>query len=112
MSLEASFVAPGVTTNYSPDADVDAGEVVVQNQLVGIAERAISASVQGALTHRGIFSMPKSGTSGESLAVGVKVYWDAVNRVVTSTAGQNVYVGKVAVAADEDDTSVKVRLEQ
>ena len=45
---KATFVQEGTAIDYTPGADVGAGDIVVQNDLVGIAKRDIKANVLGA----------------------------------------------------------------
>jgi len=109
---EAEYKHRGDAVDYTPSSDVDAGEVVVQGDLVGIAKRNITADVLGALAVKGVFDMAKATGSSSALTAGAKVYWDAASDIVTATVGANKYVGKVVEAAGADDETVRVRLEQ
>ncbi len=106
----ARFIQTGARTNYTPTADVAAGDVVVQGDLIGVADRAIKANTLGALTHEGVYEFPKA--AGAAIAAGVVVYWDAANSVITATAGSLKRLGKMAKAAASADTLGEVRLEQ
>jgi predicted RecA/RadA family phage recombinase len=106
----ASPIAPGFRVDYTPGSDVALGAVVVQGDLVGIADRPLPANKLGALAIAGIFSMPKATGTGTALTVGAKVYWDASTSKVTGTASTNVYVGKVVAAAGTSDSAVQVLL--
>lgn len=101
-----------VTFDYTPSgADVTAGDVVVQGDLIGVAPSDITDGDLGSLQAvgpGGVWIFPKSSGTGTALTVGTVVYWDDSNDVVTSTAGSNKVLGKVAVAAGTSDTSVKV----
>jgi len=48
------------------------------------------------------------------IAVGSKVYWDVADQVAKTDdeSGANKYLGKTVKAAGDDDTTVRVRLEQ
>jgi len=109
---DAVFIQDGDCTDYTPGAAVAAGDVVVQGQLFGVAKIPIAANKKGALYHTGIFDLPKATTTGSALTMGLKVYWDAVNLVVTTTVGSNVYIGKVVEAVGDSASNVKVRLDQ
>ena len=82
----AQFIHDGDSIDYTPtSADVAAGDVIVQGDLVGIAKRDIPAGALGALAVTGVFDMPKLANAGVTIAAGAKVYWDALspNRVTT-----------------------------
>ncbi len=98
--------------DYTPAADVAAGDVVVQGDLVGVAKLDIAANTLGALAVDGVFDVPKASGGGTAIAAGAKVYWDATNKQATATADANKYMGKTVKAAADADTTVRVRLEQ
>ena len=110
----ATFVHDGKSIDYTPGADVSAGDVVVQNDLVGIAKLDIASGALGALAVTGVFDVPKTAGVGEAIAAGAKVYWDVADDVAKedAEAGANKYLGKTVAAAGDDDTTVRVRLEQ
>jgi len=108
--MVAESVQDGNSVDYTPAADVAAGDVVVLGELVGVAPRPIKAGENGSLAVVGIFAFPKTVGAGSGLAFGVKVYWDAVAKVVTATVGANKYVGKTVQAAADSDAAVRTRL--
>lgn len=108
----ATFIQEGSAIDYTPGADVAAGDVVVQGDLVGITRLAIKANVLGALAVTGVFEVPKATGGGTALGVGTIVYWDAVNIRATTTAAGNKQLGKVVKAAADADAKVRVRLTQ
>ena len=110
----ATFIHDGNAIDYTPGSAVAAGDVVVQGDLVGVAKQPIAADALGALAVRGVFDFPKAAGVGEAIAAGAKVYWDAGDAEAKEDAesGANKYLGKVAAAATDDDTTVRVRLEQ
>ena len=110
----ATFVHDGKSIDYTPGADVSAGDVVVQNDLIGIAKLDIASGVLGALAVTGVFDVPKTAGVGEAIAAGARVYWDVADGVAKedAEAGANKYLGKTVAAAGDDDTTVRVRLEQ
>ena len=111
---QADFVHRGDAIDYTPGADVAAGEVVVQSDLIGITKLDIAANELGALAVTGVFDVAKEGGVGVTFAVGDKVYWDDGNdfAVATDGAGANKLLGKAVAAAADADTSVRVRLSQ
>ena len=71
----AVFVSEGNAIDYTPTADVAAGDVVVQGELVGIAKTPIAANTPGALTVTGVFDLPKATGAGTAIPVGSEAYW-------------------------------------
>ena len=112
--MSVVFVHDGNSIDYTPSADVTAGDVVVQNDLVGVAKLDIPAGTLGALAVTGVFDFPKATGAGSAIAVGESVYWDAAEQVAKtdSEAGANKLLGKTVAAAADNDTTVRVRLSQ
>jgi predicted RecA/RadA family phage recombinase len=109
---QAVFVHEGASIDYTPGADVAAGDVVVQGDLVGVAKLDIKANKLGALAVEGVFDFAKATGAGTALAAGTTVYWDDAANVVTSTAAGNKQIGKVVKAATDADATVRVRMNQ
>jgi predicted RecA/RadA family phage recombinase len=107
---QATFVQNGESIDYTPGADVAAGDVVVQGDLVGVAKLAIAANKLGALAVVGVFDFAKN--TGVAYSVGTLLYWDDAANVVTTTSAGNKLLGKVVRAAASADTTVRVRLSQ
>jgi len=108
----ASYVQVGNSIDYTPDAAVSAGDVVVQGTLVGVAKLDIAASALGALAVSGVFDFPKAVGSSAAITAGAKVYWNETEEVATETSEGNTYIGKTVAAVDGDATTVRVRLDQ
>lgn len=108
--MEAVFVHEGKCIDFTPSADVPAGTVVVQGELVGIAKCPIAADTLGALAIEGVFDIAKADE--EELAVGTLVYWDDALNQVTSIAGGHKRFGIVVRAAAASDATVRVKLVQ
>jgi len=112
--MEAVFVQQGDMIDYTPGADVAAGQVVVQGDLVGVALQAISANTQGALAVAGVFDVAKQSGAGVTFSAGDKVYWDDTGNVAVATdgGGANKLLGKAVADAADGDSTVRVRLSQ
>ena len=113
--MKAVYVQKGDDIDYTPSADVGAGDVVViGTNLLGIAKLDIKSGELGALSLKGVFDMPKTAGTGTAIANGVAVYWDATNKVVVATdnSGANIALGRTVAAAADADTTVRVRLKQ
>jgi len=117
--FQGKFVQDGLSVDYTPGADVDAGDVVVQNNVVGIAKRDIDfdASETGALALSGIFDIVKKEEAFAT--VGANIYWDATGDpyegtagtgAATATATANTFMGYVLETADSTDEVVRVLL--
>lgn len=112
--MTAIFKHRGEAIDHVPGADVGAGDVVVQGELVGVAKMDIMAETLGALHVSGVFDFPKATGSGTGFAAGVKAYWDDTANVATEDAagGVNKYLGKTTVEAGDDAAAVSIRLSQ
>ena len=110
----ATFTHDGNSIDYTPGSDVAAGDVVVQGELVGVAKTPIAANALGALAVTGVFDFPKATGGGTAITAGANVYWDVGDTEAKedSESGANKLIGKTIVAAGDDDTTVRVRLNQ
>lgn len=113
----ATLQATGAVVDYTPESAVAAGEIVLQGELFGIAQVAIPAATKGALAVEGIWLLPKDSGESTALTAGTTVYWDHDEDYVTTETDDGgdpavdfVLIGKVAVAAGDDDTEVQVLL--
>jgi len=111
---QATFVQEGDAIDYTPSTAVVAGQVVVQNDIVGVATRPIAADELGALAVEGVFDVVKATGA---VNAGAKVYWDADGNPVGGVAGTgaatttdsgNTYIGRAAIAAISGDATVRV----
>lgn len=97
----------GASIDHTPVADVAAGDVIVQGDLVGVAVRNVRAGELGALGVAGVFEFPKESGGGVTFSIGDLAYWDDANDVAVAAdgGGANKLIGKaVANAADADET--------
>jgi len=110
----ATFVHDGNSVDYTPGSAVAAGDVVVQEDLIGIARTPIAANALGSLAVAGVFDVPKATGGGSAIAAGATVYWDVAEQVAKtdSESGANKLLGKVIKAAVDADATVRVRLSQ
>lgn len=110
--VKAKFIHDGNSIDYTPSADVAAGDVVVQGDLIGVAKTPIAANTLGALAVTGVFDFLKNCGGGQAITVGAKCYWDATNQLATTTASGNTYIGKCIKAAADNDLTVRIRMSQ
>ena len=106
------YMHDGQTVDYTPGADVAAGDVVVQGEMVGVATRPIASGELGALAVRGVFDFPKATGGGTAFTAGANCYWDDGANVATTNAaaGANKLIGKATVAAADADETVRIRM--
>jgi len=112
--MSVKYIQTGDAVDYTPGANVSAGDVVVQGELVGVAKLDIQTGKLGALAVTGIFDFPKTSGAGTAITAGTRVYWDVAEQFAKadSEAGANKEIGKTVKAASDDDALVRVRLSQ
>ena len=105
------YVAPGAVIDYTPSAAVAAGDVIVANDLIGVAHKPIAADRQGELGLEGVYDFPKAVASSSAIAFGKKVYWDEADEEAKedAEAGANKFLGLVIRAATDEDEFVRVK---
>ena len=117
--MEAKYLHEGKAIDYTPSVDVPAGTVVAISELIGITHRDIASGQLGALSVQGVYEVVKGIGAGKAITEGMKVYWDAANKVVTAAQYDDSeppvalpYMGKAVKTAGDNDATVLVRLEQ
>ncbi len=112
--MTTEYVQQGESIDYTPAADVAAGDVIVQGELVGIAKKDITANELGALAVEGVFDFPKATGVGTAITAGSTVYWDEAAQEATTNAnaGANKLIGKVILDAADADEYVRARMNQ
>ncbi len=110
----ARLVHSGNLIDYTPGSDVAAGDIVVQGDLVGVANLDIPTGRAGDLAVAGVFDFPKATGASTAIAAGASVYWDEAEQVAKTDdeTGANKLMGKTIAAAGDDDATVRVRLSQ
>ena len=108
--MDARYVQRGDAIDYTPTADVAAGDVVVlADKLVGVAKLDIKAAELGALTLTGVYEVAKA--SGVAFAVGMEVGWNPTDRkAVAAGAAGSVKIGHAVALTGASDSTVFVRL--
>jgi len=95
----------GSVVDYTPLGAVSAGDVIVQGALIGIALEPIAAGEKGALAVECVADFTK--LTGDTMAVGVRAYWNESLSIATTTAAGNVFLGKV-VTGTTTETTVRI----
>ena len=97
--MQATYIQCGEVIDYTPSVNIAAGQVVVQNGLVGIARTPIAANTLGSLAVVGLFRVVKANLEINS---GAALYWDADGNpyngiagtgCVTTSASGNIFMG-------------------
>lgn len=103
-----NFVSAGKTLLYTAGANISSGQVVNLTTMIGIAVTDIANGASGAVELEGVFELTKK--SGDTFAVGTKVYWDPTNLYLTTTSTSNVVAGAAVEAAGSAAVLGKVKL--
>lgn len=109
--MEARFVQRGDSVDYTPpEGDVQAGQVVIEGELLGIAKLDIKAGQRGALAVTGVFEVVKQ--SDAPIARGQRVYFSPATRTASAVVhGQAQTLGLAVDAAAQDAPTVRVRID-
>lgn len=99
------YFEDGDLLDYTPSADVGAGQVVVMGELVSIAPRPIASGKLGAVIVEGVAYLPCA--TGATGAQGSVVFYSTATGA-NSTTG--TYAGKLAADRAATDTQVRVLL--
>ena len=105
--MVAKYVSEGKTIDYTAAADVAVGDVVVVENLIGVAIRPIAKGETGALAISGVYELP---TDSAEVKQGKAVYWDTEGKKVVTEAEGKKYIGKAAATSANGETVVAVIL--
>ena len=105
--MKARFIYDGKAIDYTPAENVAAGDVVIIDNLVGVAHLDIPANTLGALHLQGIYDVEKAAGS---IAAGAKVFWIVADKKATATEGANKFLGIAVTAAAANDATVRVKI--
>lgn len=106
------FIHDGNAIDHTPTADLTAGAVVVQGDLVGVTRTPIAANQLGSLAVAGVFDFAKATGVGTAITVGANCYWKADPGAVSTDSQDGKLIGKCVKAAADADASVRIRLSQ
>lgn len=114
-SVELYSGSPSMA-DYTPGADVTAGDVVVQGEMVGVAlididsDAVVTPAKDALAVFGGVFKFPKAVTTSDAITVGALCYWDDTNDIATTTASSHKKIGLCVEAAAYGDATVKILL--
>jgi predicted RecA/RadA family phage recombinase len=89
-------IQAGITLSLLAAAAMLSGEAVLVGKIFGVAVANVAAGQQGEFRTEGVFELPALAT--DVAAQGAILYWDSVNKRLTTTAGANTRVGVAVVA--------------
>lgn len=109
--MDAKFVQDGKYLDYTAPADVEAGGVVIQGSLVGVANQPIASGATGAIATEGVFEVTKlSGSSGAVFSAGADVYWNATSSYAQGSASGLTKIGVAVANVTSGGETVRVKL--
>lgn len=106
--MATNYIQEGKALNYTPSgADVASGDFLLIGAIGAVAKTDIADGKTGAVHIYGVFSIPKATGA---VTQGAKLYWDASESEVTTTATDNTLIGVAAAAAASGDSNAQVLL--
>lgn len=110
--MTTKFIQCGDKLAITLAANANSGDLVVVNNLFGVAETSGSTGDVVTVATGGVWALPKANAASTLIAVGGNVYWDGTNSKVTISATSNTRIGVATVAASNTDTTAYVRLNE
>lgn len=105
----ATFLSDGNRVNYTPGSAVDAGAVVRQSTLIGVATSDIAANELGSIQVTGVIRIPKPTGGGTDYAAGSLIYWDVADQE-GNVDSANPLLGKSIAVSTTAATTLDVLL--
>lgn len=101
--MASNYVQRGdVVTVASPTGGVSSGDGVLIGGLFGVATATVAQTLDLELAVTGVWTLPSN--SGDTFALGTKVYWDATAGECVDTATTDKEIGIALGAASAADT--------
>lgn len=91
----------------APAGGILSGEGALIGSFFGVAVKSAAAGELTPFFVTEVYTLPKAAGA---VAIGAKLYWDATNKVVTTTASGNTLIGAATEAALSGDAVATVRL--
>ncbi|MFT4221878.1 DUF2190 family protein [Dysgonomonas sp.] len=102
-----NFICDGNRMQVILSSAVQSGDVVIVGDMVTVSQDTGKTDDTIVVYTKGVFELPK-GTG--ALSQGTKVYWDAILKQATTTAGTNKVLGYVYYPAASGDPVVQVKI--
>nr|DAW23794.1 MAG TPA: protein of unknown function DUF2190 [Caudoviricetes sp.] len=106
--MKANYIQAGENIDYinETDKEVEAGDVILFGERIGIAGGNMAVGQLGALHMNGVFELEKA--AGTAITAGAPVYYNAADDVITTTKTNNILAGYAVAAAAADAATVLV----
>lgn len=105
-----NFIQPGEMIDVVAAAAVASGDVVVLEDLIGVASMDAAVGASFAMALEGVFELPKDSNA---IDAGVKVSWHIASEHVQEAGGAGTKeIGYCVKAASAGDAKIKVKLHQ
>ncbi|SCU73552.1 conserved hypothetical protein [Cupriavidus necator] len=105
-----NFVQCGDTLTLPAPYAVNSGDAVLVGKIFGVAVAAVANGADGEFKTNGVFDVPALGT--DVAAVGAALYWDSVNKRLTTTAAGNTRVGVAVAAKANGAATARIKLDE
>lgn len=104
-----NFIQPGDVITVTAPTALASGDGCLVGSLFGVAcGTYVEGSADAELALIGVFELPKTGA--QAWTAGAKVYWNATDKVCTTTATGNTLIGVAVKAAVNPSATGIVRL--
>lgn len=103
-----NYIQPGKTVTVPAPADVKSGDLVVVGDLFGVAEFSAAEGDPVEIATEGVFELPK--VAAQAWTVGAKIYYIAADKVLTTAATGNTFIGHATEPVANPSGSGAVRL--
>lgn len=103
-----NYVQPGDTVTLTAPANLASGEGFAVGAIFGVAAYAAASGAPVEAKRSGVYDLEKK--SGEAWTVGVRLYFDAAAKALTTDHEENIFVGAALADAGESATSGRVLL--
>ena len=103
-----NYICDGKNPEFTAAQDYASGEPVVIGDQVAVATGDVKSGSVGVATLKGTFLLKKK--SADNIGAGAKVYWDATNEEITTTASTHKQAGHAYEAAGASVESISVTL--
>lgn len=108
--MQSQYIDPGRQIRITPEAAVNAGDVMPWGEGVAIIEAAQEAGRPVGAAIDGTYEFPKATGNGTAFALGAAADWDEdAEKAVAGGTGDR-RLGRVTQAASNDDTHVRVKI--
>jgi predicted RecA/RadA family phage recombinase len=110
--MARNLIQEGDVLTLVAPAAVNSGQLVVVNQMFGVANHSAVSAANVECTIGGVWDLPKANAVSTSAAAGANIHWDATNARTTISASSNLKIGVAAVTSTNTATTVRVRLNE